>query len=1105
MTQDETPAQPPDSDVVEPRRRKRARRVGLWVVLCFAVAAFGLLITAWSFLGKPVTVPEWMQAEIETRIEAQMPGTDVSFSNLTLFVSPDLRPEVSLSNLELLDTQTGRVLIEVANARVTISRRSLYERQVRPRTIDMSGLFLTLRREVDGQFDLAFGGLSGGAGTDMPQVIAALDRAALDPRFSSLENVSVDAVTLAYQDARAGRAWTVDGGRLNLSRNQDLLRLRGDFALLSGRSEAATLEVNAESRIGSPQLNVGVSVADVAASDIASQSPALAWLRVLRAPISGALRAAFLEDGALGPLSATLQIDEGVLQPIDATRPIPFSSAKTYFTYDPQRALLQFDEISLVSEWVQASGSGRATLETKGTGLPDGLSGQISLTGISANPDGIYETSRALNAADAAFHMGLDPFVLRIGRLSLRDGEDPVTLSGRIGATDEGWEVSVMAQMDEITPERLLSYWPATLIGKTRNWIETNVYGGVMRNVSVAITADAGQVPDVYLGAELDQAEVRFMKTLPPATQARGVLQLHQNRLTISVDEGRVEAGEGGTLQAAGTVFVVPDVRIKDAPAQVQLRAEGPVKAGLWLLNQDPLNALDKAGRSIHIADGQLRAEGNIDLRLKKKLQTDEVRYDIAGTLLNVKSTVLVPGKVLAAQQLRFAADNDGLRISGDGTVDNIPFDGAWQTALGKAAAKKPGSELTASVTLNQAALDAFNVTLPRGSVSGQGRGTLNVKLRKGEAPRFTLTSDLAGLGLRMDALGWSMSRKAKGALKVEGALETPAKIDRISLDAPGLDMTGKLVLQPGGGFRALRIERLRVGKWLDAPVVLTGQGRNAPPAVSLTGGRIDLRNAPFSTSGTSSGGAAAAGGPMKLALDRLQVSDGIVLTNFRGDFAGGSRLSGDFTARVNGRTPVRGNVRPSRNGAQFRIRSDDAGGVLRDAGLLKNVSGGDLTLKLKPTGATGTFDGELSIDRTRIRRAPVMAELLNAISIVGLLEQLGGQGIAFQEVDAKFRLTPKQVILTQSSAIGPSMGISLDGYYNLASGKMDMQGVLSPIYVVNVVGRLFARRGEGLIGFNFNLRGKAEDPKVVVNPLSALTPGMFREIFRRPPPKLSQ
>jgi hypothetical protein len=36
-------------------------------------------------------------------------------------------------------------------------------------------------------------------------------------------------------------------------------------------------------------------------------------------------------------------------------------------------------------------------------------------------------------------------------------------------------------------------------------------------------------------------------------------------------------------------------------------------------------------------------------------------------------------------------------------------------------------------------------------------------------------------------------------------------------------------------------------------------------------------------------------------------------------------------------------------------------------------------------------------------------------------------------------------------------------------------------------------------------MTGAAEDPRVSVNPLSILTPGMFRDIFRSEPPKLDQ
>jgi len=96
-------------------------------------------------------------------------------------------------------------------------------------------------------------------------------------------------------------------------------------------------------------------------------------------------------------------------------------------------------------------------------------------------------------------------------------------------------------------------------------------------------------------------------------------------------------------------------------------------------------------------------------------------------------------------------------------------------------------------------------------------------------------------------------------------------------------------------------------------------------------------------------------------------------------------------------------------------------------------------------------------------------------------------------------------VIVSESSAVGPGLGISLDGIYTLATQQMDFQGVVSPFYLINSIGSIFTRRGEGLIGFNFNIAGTTGAPSVSVNPLSAFTPGMFREIFRRSPPEVTQ
>jgi hypothetical protein len=66
------------------------------------------------------------------------------------------------------------------------------------------------------------------------------------------------------------------------------------------------------------------------------------------------------------------------------------------------------------------------------------------------------------------------------------------------------------------------------------------------------------------------------------------------------------------------------------------------------------------------------------------------------------------------------------------------------------------------------------------------------------------------------------------------------------------------------------------------------------------------------------------------------------------------------------------------------------------------------------------------------------------------------------------------------------------------------MKGTFVPVYSLNnifakipIVGPILGGRSEeGLIGLNYRISGLASAPTLNVNPLSAIAPGMFRQIF---------
>jgi hypothetical protein len=86
----------------------------------------------------------------------------------------------------------------------------------------------------------------------------------------------------------------------------------------------------------------------------------------------------------------------------------------------------------------------------------------------------------------------------------------------------------------------------------------------------------------------------------------------------------------------------------------------------------------------------------------------------------------------------------------------------------------------------------------------------------------------------------------------------------------------------------------------------------------------------------------------------------------------------------------------------------------------------------------------------------------------------------------------------------GPMLGATMRGAVDFKAQTVDLGGTYVPLYGLNsalgsipILGRvLVGRQGEGVVGITFAIKGKLDDPQVLVNPMSVMTPGIFRQIF---------
>lgn len=1100
-------AKPSKARVRRARKVRRHRaRLSLTVILTLVALAVGFAYLTLAYTGKTLRLPAFAVAEVEARLNAGLvgsqlpPGAAVSLGSVEFAVNEAFVPRFRLEDIRLIAGK-GRSLLTLPEALVTFDPKALLSGKIRLRTVRLIGARLAVRRDETGRLDLELGAAVTGAGPKaLGDVLDAADALLATPALEGLRVIEAEALTLTLRDDRAGRSWQVGDGRLTIDNQPDTVAAALSMTLLDGAEPAqARLVVVKDKGGGRARLNARVD--NIAAADLAAMAPPLAWLGFVRAPISGALSANLSADGAITGLTADLSLAKGAIEPGEGAAPIDFDRAALSLSYDPVTARLTLTDLEVESASLRMRARGHGDLLARGGAplaagaFPDSVVSQIAFSEVVIDPEGLFAEPVRFTQGALDLRLRLQPFRLDIGQLALAEADERLVLSGMVEAGAGGWGGALDVELDRIDADRLLKLWPVSVVPMTREWFADNVGQAKLSNVRAALRLDPGSAPRFTLGYEFSEAEVRFVRTLPPVLNARGHASLDGNTYTFALDRGHVLAPEGGRIEADGSVFQVLDITQRPATAKIMLVTASSLTATLSLLDQEPFSFFSRAGQPVNLGDGRAELVTTLYMPLKAKVTLPDVSYVVAGRITRFTSPVLVPGHILKADEIAVAVDTEGLSLSGQGTLDLLPVDVTYLQGFGPE--QKGRARINGTVTLSDAALRDLGIELPEGAISGEGPAAIDVAIFKDLPPQLTLTSNLVGLSLRVDALGWTKGAGTRASLDLEARLSARPSVDRLTLTAPGLTAEGSISTREGGGLDVARFTRVKVGDWLDAPVSLTGTGRGGALDIAVTGGRVDLRAMP------SGGGAGDGGGPLQLNLDRLIISEGITLTDFRGAFASRGGFNGTFGASVNGRGGVQGVVAPAKDGSAVRITSDNAGTVMAAAGIFENGRGGSLELTLTPRGPEGHYNGRATFTRMRIQDAPALAELLSAVSVVGLLEQMNGAGLAFNNGEVRFILTPDAVEITQGSAVGASLGISFAGLYLTASGRFDLQGVISPIYLVNGVGQIFSRRGEGLFGFNYRLTGTADAPNVSVNPLSVLTPGMFREIFRSAPPNL--
>jgi hypothetical protein len=446
------------------------------------------------------------------------------------------------------------------------------------------------------------------------------------------------------------------------------------------------------------------------------------------------------------------------------------------------------------------------------------------------------------------------------------------------------------------------------------------------------------------------------------------------------------------------------------------------------------------------------------------------------------------------------------LRLDGTAAIAAVPVELALRRSIGPEA--PDDLQVTLRARLDDAARRALGLDFPdivAGAVgvdlayaeAGAGHAGAQVALDLGDS-----TLDVAPLGWRKPA---GVPATARFGLTLED--QHIAAIRDASLSGGGLEAQLAAAFQPdGGALSRVDLARLVVGA-TDASGSAV-RGADGAWRIKLAGQSFDATALRQDYRRFISGSDRALPFELDATLDRLVLGAGRAASGVRlrviSDGVHWQAASADAT--LDGGALARLRFGTVAGAPRLDLQSDDLGGLLRLFDLTDNVTGGHIQV------AGAAFDDgprrrlKLTAEGSdyRVVNAPLLTRLFALASFSGINALLNGEGIPFSRLKADLVVGEDRIAFDDLRAYGGAIGISANGAIDRDTDTVDLSGTLVPAYTLNtvlgnipVIGNLLmGGEGEGIFGANFRVAGPVAEPKISVNPLSALAPGILRKLF---------
>ena len=1021
-----------------------------WLLRALVWVLIGLGLTVGVFLGRLSTSPvalDWMQPKIEDVLTPGNSDLKVTVGQTALRLD-ESRRTVELVALDVRYSSDGRSVLTFPEVKVALSIEAFLKQGVIAASkVEARAPSLRLTRNAEGIIGLhsaEMGASDALSDVDFPAFLRHFVLAPeTDNRIAYLERLRISGGHVSFFDQAHAETLQAKAADLVLTRRSDGVRgwLRAD--LLQNGADAS-LQLRARIDEQTENVHLDVDIIDLAIADLTAPWHAdWSWLpeelKRIRAPVHASLHGVLGFDGAMSPLDIKMQMTDSVFDlPAYFASPLDVTSLAVKAVVEPSFDAVDINELHLVSAEAELSAR---------------------------------------------------------GRVSSRKEEPRIVLD---------------LEAANVRAEDIPTFWPSQLGAKGRSWVVENIQTGLVPKAEASLELfadDFGPAPlrDQAIQGRFDfeGLSVRYVDTMPPFEQGRGSAHFNADRLHFDVVEGE----NAGVDLIGGSVTITGLGKPGKADTQLQVlaTAKGPIDRALALLDHPPLDVAKDLEIAPEKTSGEVTTKLDIRMPLHDDVSEDDVdvmaEADLSDVGINglprLGEDVLLGGGVF-----KLVVDATAVRLDGAADVGGLPLEIDIEEPLVEGTARR---RIILKGRLDQTILDELDI----GMDGVDGALAFNATLTEtSDNIWIDLEADLADLILEFPGSAWRKSAGDKGRLlaSIAAPNDGPIEVKQFELTARDLRAVGHLSLSKQDyQISDLALTSVRLGD--SSGTLHLRRDADANRELVIDAKLLDLDSLTRDDDGE-----------IDLKFDDLKMAmraekliyKGLEILDMRADaFHGKTEWR---TASFLGTLASGGKIAlelvpegPGGDVQRLEIRSDDAGALIKALDLGQRIEGGDFHLAATLTSQDPvTAEGRLEMGRFTIADAPLLARLLTVASFTGIGNLLEGEGIQTDKLILPFSIENRKLTLTDGLLRGSQLGLTTKGTVDLDQEVIDLSGTIIPVYTLNrligqvpIIGRILTGvEGRGAFAATYRIDGPQNGPRVYVNPLSILTPGLVRDFF---------